>query len=60
MGRWGDGEIPKSRARAKRQELIKYSAASLLPVPVIRCSLIRSSLFPGKHSAVSGQWSVVS
>ncbi|NEN97524.1 MAG: hypothetical protein F6K50_18935 [Moorea sp. SIO3I7] len=29
----------KSRARGKRQELIKYSAASLLPVPVIRCSL---------------------
>ncbi|NEQ62928.1 MAG: hypothetical protein F6K53_38430 [Moorea sp. SIO4A1] len=53
MGRWGDGEIPKSRARAKRQELIKYSAASLLPVPVIRCSLIRSSLFPILYKNVS-------
>ncbi|NEO37231.1 MAG: hypothetical protein F6J90_13240 [Moorea sp. SIOASIH] len=28
--------FPKSRARGKRQELIKYSAASLLPIP---CSL---------------------
>ncbi|NEO14333.1 MAG: hypothetical protein F6J98_08440 [Moorea sp. SIO4G2] len=52
MGRWGDGEIPKSRARAKRQELIKYSAASLLPVPVIRCSLfpVPCSLFPVPYS----------
>ncbi|NET84023.1 MAG: hypothetical protein F6J94_19500 [Moorea sp. SIO1F2] len=38
----------KSRARGKRQELIKYSAASLLPVPrsAVPCSQIRCSLFP--------------
>ncbi|NEO94399.1 MAG: hypothetical protein F6K56_31090 [Moorea sp. SIO3G5] len=53
VGRWGDGEMgrsSKSRARGKRQELIKYSAASLLPIPCslfpIPCSLLRGSLLP--------------
>ncbi|NET65347.1 MAG: hypothetical protein F6K63_13555 [Moorea sp. SIO1G6] len=43
-----DPLFPKSRARGKRQELIKYSAASLLPVPrsAVPCSLKSKNFVP--------------